>query len=173
MSSLHVSIRTFRRQATEQSDAELGSSLVNMLMGATEKGKPAPVAIALRGPLLELHGITQLSKQGISIPSYLAALCYSKRLPEPSGEVKATGYMGAFIREREGVKEGRGIVFLEWEDCRWWFWEGKFDPTTKLFEPDECRTLSALEGDAMPQGLGRWWSLARRRNLTLTLRLNE
>ena len=77
----------------------------------------------------------------------------------------AVGVAGRFMMRVRGSENAAAvpvaIAFLEWSDCRWWHWQLLLGTDGKPM-PDGDMHRSADNGDPLPQGLGRWWSLGRR-----------
>jgi hypothetical protein len=80
---------------------------------------------------------------------------------------------------RDGLQRGvRGaqmlpvaLVFLEWADDRWWHWERLLrDGEPASDEEDDLERYSrAIDGDPIPDGLGRWFVRGRRTRASLSL----
>lgn len=82
---------------------------------------------------------------------------------------EAVGLMGiAHRRTRSGAKVPALLCFLEWTDCGWWMSEAILDAEGALLA-GSVSTRSAQAGDALPEGVGRWWSHARRSGLEARL----
>lgn len=87
--------------------------------------------------------------------------------------VEALAVVGTMRRRRRDRPEGDpvAVVFVEWNDGRWWFavrpqaHQGGFAPLT------EAEVLRAVDGTSRPGGLGGWFSRARFEGLQAKLDL--
>jgi hypothetical protein len=75
-----------------------------------------------------------------------------------AGGARAGGGPGVPASDGPGVPVG--VVFLEWADCRWWHWRAVLGADGRPLEGGET-LWRAVDGDALPTGVGRWWSLGR------------
>jgi hypothetical protein len=81
------------------------------------------------------------------------------------------GVVGRFGLRRRGAKQPVhvALVFVEWSDGRWWQWQALLAQDGASLLDDTLIEREAELGDPLPDGLGRWWTLARRRNLRVRL----
>ncbi|MEQ1507867.1 MAG: hypothetical protein ABMB14_36905, partial [Myxococcota bacterium] len=103
------------------------------------------------------------------VPLFLAGLSRSGGAGDEGGlgPALAVGLAGRFVYRARGVGPSPvGLVFLEWPDCRWWSWRVVLDGAGAPVADSESR-YCAVDGDALPGGLGRWWSLGRRSGRTV------
>lgn len=84
--------------------------------------------------------------------------------------VEALGLVGVLVRRKRGMPTWRyAVAFLEWPDGRWWLGhrrvmeDGTFSP---LFDVEVQR---AVDGAALPGGLGGWFRRARIEGLRATM----
>ncbi|MCB9685065.1 MAG: hypothetical protein H6738_07420 [Alphaproteobacteria bacterium] len=149
-------------------DEHLGTWLSTLVRDAVEKGRAGPVAIVVRGEhvdLVALHPGGEPPPMGTH--GFLSGLTASTR---DGDRAEAVGVVGRFVARR-GPNDRAGspvaLVFLEWPDCRWWFWKMVLDAEGRPL-PDGEQVTSAAAGDAMPAGLGRWWSTQRRTGVVVS-----
>lgn len=150
-------------------DQTVGEHLVDLLVRASQRGPELPVVAAVvRRDRLDLVELQPVERARVPLHRLLAAMCFSQT--DDGGRAEAVGLIGAFRRRARGGSAERRVamVFLEWEDCRWWQWIAEISPTGAVL-PETARVRSALDGDALPGGVGRWWSQARRSGERLTL----
>jgi len=124
----------------------------------------------VRKDRIDLVDIQQLVATRTSLGMFIAGLTRSE-LPE-AGPLLAVGVMGRFALRRGKNSEPVPVamVFLEWSDCRWWHWKGLIAADTVN---EETETLSrAVDGLGKPGGLGGWWSIGRRKALSVRLEPN-
>ncbi len=150
-------------------DEELGAALVDLVTRAVIRGGAPPAGVAGRGDRVDLVGL-----QGIPhIPRFLGALTRSTRAD--LGSVDVVGLLGALPTVGRGGEAGPpvAVVFLEWPDCRWWYWRALLGADRKVLLPETATWSRAHDGDRMPPQLGRWWTLGRRAGLSLAFRPAE
>lgn len=159
MRHLRLRIRVLERRPGDDEDE--GRFLADLVRHALESGKAAPVAVVVRERRTELVGLQGLA--GVPVRSFLAGLCAS--VPDVAGPARAVGVAGRFLLRTPADREGRGapvgLAFLEWPDCRWWLSRVLLDAGGHPVPKTEI-VRRAFEGDALPSGLGRWWSESRR-----------
>ncbi len=166
---LEIPIHVFQR-LDETDDDALGNRLVSATCGAVERGGAPAAAVAVRSTQFDIIPLLPLVQQQSPIPPFVAGLSTS---PTEMGAAEAVGVMGTFRwrRDRSDAGVPIALVFLEWTDCRWWFWRALLQPEgegLRLREDTETRAC-AVDGDAKPLGLGGWWSLGRRSNVRIHL----
>jgi hypothetical protein len=142
---------------------------VDLVTGALARGGAPPVAVAVRDAvvdLVQLRGVPQ-------VPRFLAALTRSTR--GEAGAPSAVGLMGTLPTATRDGAQGPWLaaVFLEWPDCRWWYWRALLDADRKEIVPGTATWSRAVDGDRMPARLGRWWTIGRRARLGLVFRVDE
>lgn len=146
----------------------VGHRLAAWLEERLHASKPVPpVGIVLRPEVVEVVDLmTAHRAHGTSPHRLLAALAHSVG---PAGPAQAVGLFGRFTLQRRARGTVRrapcALVFLEWEDNRWWQWHGLLDEQDALVEGSKMVREAAL-GDALPRGVGNWWSTARRLGLS-------
>ncbi|MCA9570968.1 MAG: hypothetical protein KC656_24175 [Myxococcales bacterium] len=159
---LRVRVGSFFRDLEGLADEELGQQLVALVRrGVPLKAAPT-VAVIGRPERLDLVGLKEIADQGWSVGRFIAGLTRAETGPDV-GSVRIIGLMGTVEITPKGG-EGRvpmAIVFLEWPDCRWWQWKALVEPTTREILEDTETITRAVDGDPMPDGLGRWWSAGR------------
>jgi hypothetical protein len=172
MATLRLGVR--RLELPDLDDEAVGQHLVEMLRKAAHKGKAAPAALVLREGGLDLIDVSGVHKSAVPLPAFLAGLTRSTP-PDGGSEVVAVGLIGTMgVRDRRTPKAPSvpvAVVFLEWPDCRWWYWRA-FVREDGL-DADSETVSRAVDGDSLPGHLGRWWSLGRRRKMRVDLRSVE
>jgi hypothetical protein len=97
------------------------------------------------------------------VPAFLAGLTRSNG--DREGDALAVGLAGRFLLRRRTEPRQSGapvaLVFLEWPDNAWWHWRVLLDGDGTIRE-DTVTLTRAVDGDPLPDSLGRWWSLGRR-----------
>jgi hypothetical protein len=159
-----LQVRTVQR-ATLPGDGDVASWLTVQLARAVEDGRLGPVAgVVVRERVVDLVDLAPVRSDG-RVPWLLAGLTTTAT---DGGAVEAVGLWGRMERRRPGgPPEAMAAVFLEWSDCRWWFWSARMQEHG--LDEDSIAERSALEGDPMPDGLGRWWTRARRERMSVRL----
>lgn len=156
---VRLNIRTLLPREPGDDDA-VGAQLVAAVHRAVQKGAAPPVVLTVRDERIDLFQTQQIVKASMPVDVFLAGLSRSEA---PGGGLHCVGVMGTFTRkDRPGVKQV--MVFLEWEDCRWWLWRGLLDADGALLDQTET-VLRAIDGDTKPMRIGGWWSLGRRRGM--------
>lgn len=150
-------------------DADVANRLVTLVREGLARGAGKPVAVVVRPRQLDLVRLDPVVGAGLPLGWFLGGLATT--VTETGGAAEAVGIVG--VVERRGAADAErapmATVFLEWGDNRWWLWRALLDPRNRSIREDAVQVLSALEGDALPEGLGRWWSLARRRNVRVDM----
>ncbi len=159
--------RLQRRPDTIDDDAE-GLQLVTLVRRALQGGAAPTVAVVIRAQGVDIVELAPLIRAGASLKRFLAAL---SRSTAPGGPPEAVGVIGR-VRSRDsssGPRVPEAMVFLEWSDCRWWHWRALLESDGLTLRDGTETVRSAVEGDRMPPGIGRWWSLGRRLGLKAQL----
>jgi hypothetical protein len=168
MSDLRLKISS-RPKEVLPVDLSVGEHLAELVVTASRKGRGLPgVGVVVRAGSLDLVELGEPMRAGLPLGGLLAGLSATRT--ERGGAVTAVGLIGGFKRRGRTDKEGRRVamVFLEWPDCRWWHWVAELD-AMGIVRPDTAQVRSAVEGDPLPGGLGRWWTQARLRRLRVAL----
>jgi hypothetical protein len=156
-------------------DEALESQLERLLREATAARAAPPVAWCARGDRIELLPLASLREAGVPTGPFLAALTRST-VDDGSEPVEAVGLMGVFSGDPSSPGSPpvpMAMAFVEWPDGRWWHWRALVDPDRSAVRNDTATVRNALDGDPLPDHLGRWWSTGRRRRFTLALRRAE
>ncbi len=152
-------------------DERAGTAAVDAVRSAIRTGGAAPpVAVVLRGPRLDLFPLGHAREAGTSPALFIAGLSRSTLIN--ADPVDAVGVAGVFAwrPDRASAPAPVALVFLEWSDCRWWSWRALLSGATPPEVRDDTETLQrAVDGDGKPSGLGGWWSLGRRRRMSMHL----
>lgn len=188
MADVHLSLRvvTVPRASGRTADGAIvddpddaeGEHLAAVVRGAVASGHAAPVAVVVREARIELVELGPALRARVPVPMFVAGLTRSQ--PEGQSQPIAIGLAGRFSfrpASELGSAPRRppaphpppaqvALAFLEWSDNRWWHWRATVDGPTSL-APDSEVVRRAIDGDALPNGLGRWWSLARRTGATV------
>lgn len=163
MQTLRLPIRVLDRAPESRADAEgefLAGLVQTSLADDASPGGTLPVAVVVRRQHTELLDLRMARATGLSMHGLLAGLTRSS--PHGRGLPVAVGVAGRLrYRAPEGGTVPVAVAFLEWPDCAWWQWQVLLDPDGSPRAETEIRR-GASAGDAMPAGLGRWWSLGRR-----------
>lgn len=162
MVQLRLPIRVLARPADdEDACGEYLASLVREALGRGSKGAVAVVVRSQRTELIELRAIVEAR---IQLAQFLAGLTRSDA--QSFGSPLAVGLAGRFTLRRGAQRSPIALAFLEWPDCRWWQWTTLIDGANQLVVDSEVRHR-AIDGDPLPAGLGRWWTLGRRTRTTV------
>lgn len=163
MVHLRLPIRVLAHSPTDAIDDDAcGERLARLVQEAIERGPglSSAVAVAVRSERMELIDLRGILQAGVAVPLFLAGLSRSE--PEGLGAPLAVGLAGRFqFRTRSTPGQPVGLAFLEWPDCRWWQWSVMLDSSGQML-PDSDMRRRAIDGDPLPGGLGRWWTLGRR-----------
>lgn len=124
--------------------------------------------VVVRQRTVELIDVSEARRAGFAPAMLLAGLTTTHT---DGGSVEAVGLCGQVRAHGRELAVPVAMVFLEWADCRWWSWEALLAADGLSLREDTARERTAAEGDAMPAGLGRWWSHARRTGMQLQLTL--
>ena len=150
---------------------ELPDALITTLRGSLSKGGAPPAAVVVRGTRLDIAPLQPVAEAGIGIAAFIAALSRST-VDGSDDPVAAVGLIGVFRGDpthRAAPPTPVATVFLEWPDGRWTHWRALVDPDTRAILEETVTTSAATDGDPLPERIGRWWSLGRRRRMTLHL----
>jgi hypothetical protein len=140
--------------------------LVGLVRNATERGVATPAAVVVREAQTELVELRPALVAGITVDRFLSGL--SRSQPEGRSLPLAVGLAGRFVLRRRNDPQPNDprtslvLVFLEWPDNAWWHWRALLDAEGAIVDATATVTR-AIDGDPLPHGLGRWWSLGRRR----------
>lgn len=175
MRTLQIRIHTLSPAPDPSSEVE---RLRTLVQGAVARASAAPSAVVVRPGGTEIIELRPIAAARLSLPLFLAGLTRSERQGGgTSGPPLAVGLVGQF-RLRRGPARAEAaraeaaraetadgvpvaLAFLEWPDCRWWQWQALLDGERALLQETEV-IRRAEDGDPLPSGLGRWWSLGRR-----------
>ena len=144
-------------------DDPLGRSLLSLVEGVIrDKQKmPRPAVLALRAEQVEQYDLKALLETKSDLHRFTSAVA-----GQPGVEAVALlGVVGVrYNRAAKGVPSV--LVFLEWPDCRWW---SAVRPLEERALRDDWPAMirSAEEGYPRPNGMGAWFSRARREQLQL------
>lgn len=163
MSGLTLRVRAEDRPLG--TDDEEGERLVELIR--PRLARPGALAVALREGRAEWYDLGPVAAARLPIGGFLAALSRSRAGDHPPP--LAVGLAGRFQLRRGGGVAPVGLVFLEWAaDDRWWHWQRLLRDVRPGEDEDELESLTrAVDGDPMPDGLGRWFVRGRRTRATL------
>lgn len=163
MPRLQLRMRCLPRGEALADDEHEGNRLRELVVGAVERGGAPLVGVCLRSDRLDILALQSLQEARIPLPMFLAGLSRSEA--EGAGAVEAVGLMGVVAVRAEPAgppPAPMALAFLEWSDCRWWSWRAPVDREARVVLDDNEVVTRAVDGDPLPRGLGRWWSLGRR-----------
>lgn len=143
--------------------------LVARVVDAAARGRAGPVAVVVRPDAVDAIALSHARRVGVPTPWFLAGLTTSVT---PTGPAEAVGVIGRATQHRGASSHAVLQVFLEWGDNRWWHWTAVVDDQGRV-RPGTEVVREAGEGDPLPAGLGRWWSVARRRGFRLDLGVRD
>ena len=163
MKRFKLRIRTVDFEAT--CDEEIGRSLASSVEKAVGSPSNSPLAVVVRKAHIDLVELGPVLERGVSLSKFLARLTQCE--VDDDDHVMAVGLMGQMnLRAKKGEPGvPTALVFLEWEDSRWWHWRARVDATSKQLDTDSVRVARAEDGLSRPTRFGGWWSLGRRRKL--------
>lgn len=157
-----VRVRTLAR-ATLPAHRSLESELLVRLAQAVERGGPiGGVGLVVRARTVDQVDLSDAFARGLSVQAAMGS--FARTTTDEGGAVEALGWFGR-IEVPGGAGRTRApcaAVFLEWEDCRWWLWSARLGAAGVGWDLGSALERSALDGDALPAGLGRYWTWARR-----------
>lgn len=168
MDAMQLKIRSLNLKGHTENIESIGIHLSRALESAAQRGNFPPVAVAVRSERADLIGLSDLGEAKLTVGYFLASLSRSRTADGPA---EAVGLMGKF-RTNHGAQGGGGdlaLVFLEWGDCRWWYWRALIDPVDGRVMAESATISSAEEGDSLPRTMGRWWSYGRRARMNVAL----
>ncbi len=157
--------------AAHDDDDRLGESLVDVCRSAVERRSAPSSALVVRTDRVDVIPLKQLQQQKLHVPRFIAGMTVASLPDRAPSDVLAVGLIGSFER-RLASQPGPvpvAMVFIEWTDCRWWHWHALVHPDDRIVLDATETVRSASEGDAKPPGLGGWWSLGRRSNMSVKL----
>ena len=166
-----LAIRVHSVRLETEDDDSVGEQLIEVVRQSLRKGEFPSAAVVVAAGRADILPLQPMVDGGVSLPAALAGL--TATMPDGTRPVLAVGIVGPFeIRRSDQTNEVRQVVtvFLEWTDCRWWHWSidaEKSGSQLRLKDFTE-RTDRAVDGSARPDGLGGWWSLARRTGASLS-----
>jgi hypothetical protein len=139
-------------------DEAIGWDLVDWAVTGWTRG-PTSSSMALRVRGVGADAVDLGRLVGPRADHLVAALGRTGTIDDP---VDALGWVGT-VREGSTGLFTRS-VFLEWIDLRWWHWQAMVGGDGRILDATVA-VRRAVDGDALPLGLGRWWSRARREGL--------
>ena len=157
---------TFRfhtlKDVAPMDDEALGEHLVEQVRRAIPKRQAGPALVLVRAERAEVMAAKSLSAPGLPRPVDGMGLFTRAQFPDGK-HVRAIGLMGVFgYRARPtDTPVPTPLVFLEWEDGRWWQWRALMDPTDNALRTETETVLRAVDGIPRPRGLGGWWTRGR------------
>lgn len=159
---------TVRSHARADIPADVGPErwLSSLVEAAVKAGTAGPAGVVLRERQIDVVELAGPRAAGIRTGWLLAGLTTTET--QPGGRAEAVGVVGRHTRKHKGVDVELAMVFLEWSDCSWWLWEARLDASGKALHGAPVVSCAA-EGDALPPGIGRWWSAARRAGMRVEL----
>lgn len=169
---LRLAVRTLYG-ATGADDDALGDRLVDLVRTGVRRGQAPAVAVCVRDDRVDLLALGALAEAKVPPGPFLAGLTRSELAG--SGPPLAVGVMGTFqLRRRPGdAGVPVALVFLEWADCRWWQWQTLIEASGRGLREETEVVARATDGDPKPNRLGGWWSLGRRRAMSVRLERTE
>ena len=151
-------------------DEEEGERLVTMVRDGMQRGVRGALGVAIRPERTEWFDLGAVVRQQVPVDGFLAALSRSTAPGHPAP--LAVGLAGRFERRRGSRVLSVAVVFVEWADDRWWHWERvlrESEPHASDDDDDELEQYArAIDGDPIPDGLGRWFVRGRRTKATLS-----
>ena len=146
-------------------DGSVESWLTVELARAAAASKLGIAGVVVRERAVELVDPRGPAERGIGLPTLLGGLTTTVG---EHGAVEAVGVWGEMNRRGRGREVPVVAVFLEWADCRGWMWEA-LTSGGAILEPTVVER-SAIAGDSLPGGIGRYWTWARRSGVKMEVR---
>jgi hypothetical protein len=133
-----------------------------------DKGGLPSGAVIVRSDSVDVADLRPVVQARHPLQLFLAGMAGTETA---RGRAEAVGVVGRFGLRRRGAKQPVhvALVFVEWSDGRWWQWQALLAQDGASLLDDTLIEREAELGDPLPDGLGRWWTLARRRNLRVRL----
>jgi len=148
-----IQVQSLDRRTLEK-DGSLGDALQGLAARLAETSSVTRMLV-VRPRSIDTIDPTPLHADGVPTHQGLIGMARSETRHGPA---EALGLAGRARRGPDGPEEA--LLFLEWPDLRWWWWRAP------MVEGQVRRARSLVRdarwGDPMPDGLGRWWSRARR-----------
>lgn len=148
-----IQVRSMDRHKLEQ-HGSLGEALQSLAAETAEQDATTRMLV-VRPRSVDLIDPTPLHAAGVSTPQGLVGMAHSQTR---HGAVEALGLVGRAQRGPSGPPEA--LLFLEWPDLRWWWWRAPM--AAGRVQRAHAIVRDARWGDPMPDGLGRWWTRARK-----------
>jgi hypothetical protein len=158
---LSVRVASVFQDTTVLSDEALGQELAERVRKAVERRQAPTVALIARPERLDFVGLRTVVEEQLPVQRFIAGL--TRAHVDAVGAASAVGVMGT-VGARTPDGSGRvpmAVVFLEWPDCRWWYWRALVDPVEQVLRADTETVRRAVDGDPLPSGFGRWWTVGR------------
>lgn len=161
---LQLRFRTMLRSRLP-GDGSVESWLTVELARAVAASKVGIAGVVVREHAIELVDPRGPAEHGVGLPTLLGGLTTTVG---EHGAVEAVGVWGEMKRRGRGREVPVVAVFLEWSDCRWWMWEAL--TADGAVREDTIVERSAIAGDSLPGGIGRYWTWARRSGVKMEVR---
>jgi hypothetical protein len=169
MNTLPIQMQTLHRGKWPDDDDDIGRELTALVRNAVTKGRAPGSVVVFRAGRLDIIPMGPLIQNRVHMGAFIGGMTRSRL--EEAGSVDIVGVMGRFRWRPNGKDEGVAVamVFLEWPDGRWWHWRAVIDPAAGGLREHSELLHRAEEGLPKPRSLGGWWSLGRRRSLSVQL----
>ena len=161
---LQIRFRTMLRSQMP-GDGSVESWLTVELARAVAASKVGIAGVVVRERAVELIDPRGPAEQGLGLPTLLGGLTTTMG---EHGVVEAVGVWGEMKRRARGREVPVVAVFLERADCSWWMWEAL--TSGGAVREDTVVERSAIAGDSLPGGIGRYWTWARRSGVKMEVR---
>lgn len=167
MHTVSIKIQTLHRRPEQECDAETFRQLSALVRTGLQKGHAPGSAVAIRESRIDIIPLAPLATAKVHMGAFMAGLTRSRL--DGHDEPIAVGLLGRFTwrRGNKGTGLPVGMVFLEWPDGRWWHWRVGLEGDAGRMLEDSETLDQAEDGLPKPRSLGGWWSLGRRRNLSM------
>ena len=163
-------VRVVERRTTGDALAE-GPTLLPLVRNMAERDQVAWLAVVVRRERIELLDPRPFVAVPQLVARFMAGLTRSE-VPD-GGPALAVGLIGNLQVRAAPSRNGPrpplapvAVAFLEAPNCDWWLWQ-RFLGLDDIEDPEQ--ELAGRHGDALPNGLGRWWSLGRRTGVRVQL----